>query len=183
MTEHRNTASIDPHFYAVMARIYIDQGAQKADFKRLLDEATAREPDYHQLYFNASRYFQPQWYGSDAEVDEIARYAAARTIRAEGLGMYARIYWFALDCACPIRRSIDWPTMKRAMGDVMTRYPSDWNAINFARMSCHMLDPDEAASWFSRVKGDYRKVWINKDEMRRCESMAQLADGSAVPKN
>jgi hypothetical protein len=179
LSEHRKTASIDPHYYAVMERIYIDQGAEKADFKRLLDEATLREPDYHYLYFSAFRYFRPQWYGSDAEVDEIARYAVTRTTRTEGLGMYARFYWFALDCDCPIRGLVDWPTMKAAMRDVMARYPSDWNAANFARISCHMLDPDEAASWFARVKGDYSEAWSNKDELRSCESMAQLASKSS----
>ena len=178
LTEHRNIASVDPHYYAVMERIYIDQGAEKSDFNQLLDEATSREPDYHYLYFNAYRYFQPQWYGSDAEVDDLARYAAARTARAEGLGLYARFYWFALDCNCAIDRSIDWPTMKKAMRDVMARYPSDWNAANFARISCLMKDPKEAASWFARVEKDYTQAWGDKNEMHRCESVAQSVGSS-----
>ncbi|MFL6756900.1 MAG: hypothetical protein ACJ8EG_04935, partial [Sphingomicrobium sp.] len=173
------TASIDPHYYAVMERIYIDQGAEKSDFKRLLDDATSREPNYHYLYFNAYRYFQPQWYGSDAEVDELARYAAARTTKAEGLGMYARYYWFAIDCHCDINQSIDWPTMKRAMRDVMARYPADWNAANFARIACQMNDPNEAAAWLRNVKGDPGKAWGDRDEMRRCLRMAQASPASA----
>jgi hypothetical protein len=174
LTDHRRIASIDPHYYAVMERIYIDQGAAKADFKHLLEEGTAREPDYHYLYFDAYRYYQPQWYGSDAEIDEIARFAAARTARTEGLGMYARYYWFALDCKCSIRNSVDWPTMKTAMRDVMDRYPSDWNAANFARISCDMRDYEEAGTWLNRVKKDYSDAWTDKIEMRRCESMAQV---------
>jgi hypothetical protein len=173
------TASIDPHYYAVMERIYIDQGAEKSDFKRLLDDATSREPNYHYLYFNAYRYFQPQWYGSDAEVDELARYAAARTTKAEGLGMYARYYWFAIDCHCDIDQSIDWPTMKRAMRDVMARYPADWNAANFARIACRMNDPNEAAAWLRNVKGDPGQAWGDRDEMRRCLRMAQASPASA----
>jgi hypothetical protein len=185
LDEHRKTASIDPHYYTLMERILIDQGADKAEFKRLLDEATAREPDYHYLYFAAFRYFQPQWYGSHAEVDEIARYAAARTADTEGLGMYARFYWFALECGCSIRESIDWPTMKSAMRDVMSRYPSDWNAANFVRISCSMSDPDEAVNWFDRVKGDYTAAWSNQEEMQSCERMVKWAKGrgKAVAEN
>jgi hypothetical protein len=169
LDEHRATASVDPHFYAVMERIYIDQAAGKAEFKRLLDEATAREPDYHYLYYDAYRYFQPQWYGSSAEIDQIARYAAERTSSSEGLGMYARYYWFATDCNCPIEGSIDWPLMKRAMRDVMERYPTNWNAANFARISCTMGDPDEAAIWFARDTGDHSVAWSDYNAMLQCE--------------
>lgn len=173
LTAHRAIASTDPHYYAVMERIYIDQSADKPEFMRLLDEASSHEPDYHYLYFNAYRYFQPQWYGSDAEVDELARYAAARAKGAEGLGVYARFYWFALDCNCAVEGSIDWPTMKLAMRDVMARYPADWNAANFARIACRMNDPREAAAWLARVNGDPSQAWSDKDEMHRCQRMAE----------
>ena len=179
LTDHRAIASADPHYYAVMERIYIDRGAERAEFMRLLDEATSREPDYHQLYFNAYRYFQPQWYGSDAEVDELARYAAARSKRAEGLGLYARFYWYAIDCNCAVEASIDWPTMKLAMRDVMARYPSDWNAANFARIACQMKDPVEASAWLARVSGDPGQAWQDKAEMFRCQSLANDAAGRA----
>jgi hypothetical protein len=172
---HKTIASADPHYYALMARIYIDQGAGKSEFMRLLDEASSQDPDYHYLYFDAYRYFQPQWYGSDAEVDELARYAAARAKRAEGLGMYARFYWFALDCNCAAEGSIDWPTMKLAMRDVMARYPADWNAANFARIACRMNDPKEAAAWLARVNRDPGQAWNDKAEMHRCQQMAEAA--------
>jgi hypothetical protein len=180
LDQNRDIAAVDPHYYAVMARLYIDQGAEKAEFRQLLDEATAREPNYHYLYFDAYRYFQPQWYGSDTEVDDLARYAAARTT-GEGLGIYARYYWYALDCDCgAIAKSIDWQTMKLAMSDVMAHYPSDWNAANFARISCEMRDPQEARRWFGRVKGDHTIAWNNMEEMLRCQSMAQPLERSTA---
>lgn len=175
LTAHRAIASTDPHYYAVMERIYIDQGAERPEFMWLLDEATSREPEYHYIYFEAYRYFQPQWYGSDEEVDEIARYAAAHSKRAEGLGVYARFYWHALNCGCAVEGSIDWPTMKLAMRDVMARYPSDWNAANFARIACQMNDPKEAAAWLARVNGDPGQAWGDKGELNRCQSMVQAA--------
>ena len=66
LNAHRAKAAIDPHYYAVMARIYIDRAADKTKFMQLLDEATAREANYHYLYYEAYRYFQPQWHGSAA---------------------------------------------------------------------------------------------------------------------
>ena len=178
LDEHRATAAVDPHYYAVMSRILIDQGAEKTEFKQLLEEAAAVDPDYHYVYFDAYRYFQPQWYGSDAEVDAFARYSAARA-KSEGLGMYARYYWYALDCDCGgIAQSIDWPKMKQAMRDVIARYPSDWNAANFARISCVMEDPQEARSWLARVKGDYTVAWTKMPELMRCLEMAQPLERS-----
>jgi hypothetical protein len=176
LDEHRVKASIDPHYYAVMARIYIDRGADKAKFKQLLDQATAREANYHYLYYEAYRYFQPQWYGSAAEIEELARYAAARTTSDDRAGMYARFYWFVLDCDCgDMDQSIDWPTMKQSMHDVMARYPSAWNAANFARISCAMNDAEETRTWFASVKGDISVAWRDLNELQQCQSSAPLA--------
>lgn len=175
LSEHQAVASVDPHYYAVMARIYIDRAAENAKFKQLLNEATAREPNYHYLYYEAYRYFQPQWYGSTAEIEELARYAAARTTGNDRPGIYARYYWFMLDCKCgDIDRSLDWPTMKQSMQDVMARYPSAWNAANFARISCVMEDPQETQKWLARVKGDHTVAWRDLNELQRCQATAPL---------
>lgn len=168
-------ASVDPHYYAVMVRIAIDTAAEKATFMQLLDEATAREPNYHYLYYQAYRYFQPQWYGSAAEIEELARYAAARATNDDRPGIYARFYWFVLDCDCgDMEQSIDWPTMKQSMRDVMARFPSAWNAANFARISCVMEDPRETRDWFASVKGDYSVAWRDLNELQRCQGTAPL---------
>lgn len=175
LSERKVQASVDPHYYAVMVRIAIDTAAEKATFQQMLDEATAREPNYHYLYYEAYRYHQPQWFGSAAEIEKLARYAAERTTGHDRPGMYARYYWFVLDCDCgDIDRSIDWPTMKQSMRDVMARYPSAWNAANFARISCVMEDPQETRSWFANVKGDYSVAWRNLNELKQCQSAAAL---------
>ena len=179
LDEHRAMASADPHFFVIMERIFIDQGAEKPEFMRLLDEATAREPDYHYLYFAAYRYFQPQWHGSFAEIDDVARYAAKRGTADERAGMYARYYWYVLDCKCDnLDQSIDWPTMRTSMHALMARYPSDWNAANFARISCVMNDAEEARGWFHRVKGDYSGAWEHLKDLKLCQDLALASDRS-----
>lgn len=175
LSQHRAKASIDPHYYAVMARLYIDRGADKAKFRQMLDEATAREPNYHTLYYEAYRYFQPQWFGSPAEIEELARYAAARATGDDRPGIYARFYWYVVDCDCGgIEKSIDWSTMKQSMRDVMVRYPSSWNAANFARIACAMQDPQETRNWFANVKGDYSVAWPHLKQLQQCQAMAPL---------
>lgn len=175
LSKHQAMASVDPHYYAVMARIFIDRGVKKARFMQMLDEAAAREPNYHTLYFDAYRYFQPQWYGSATEIDELARYAAARMTGNDRPGIYARYYWFVLDCDCDdIDRSADWPTLKQSMRDLTVRYPSAWNAANFARISCVMNDPKETRNWFASVKGDHIVAWPDLSELQRCQRMAPL---------
>jgi hypothetical protein len=172
LDDRKKEASVDPHFYAVMARIGIDQGFDKSDYRALLDEASARAPDYHYAYYEASRYYQPQWFGSLTEIEAMGRYAAERAGEYEQ-GMYARYYRYVFDCRCDfMERSVDWPTMKQSMRAVMARYPTDWNAATFARISCAMKDGEEAGKWFDRVKGDVIDAWANPSEMLQCKTSA-----------
>ena len=90
--------------------------------------------------------------------------------------MYARFYWYVLDCDCgDMDKSIDWATMKQSMRGVMARYPSAWNAANFARISCTMEDPQETRNWFASVKGDYSHAWRDLNELKQCQSSAPLS--------
>ena len=66
------------------------------------------------------------------------------------------------------------------MRAVMARYPSDWNAANFARISCKMNDPQEARSWFARVQGDHSVAWTNIADLMRFQDMAQPLPRSAA---
>ena len=175
LNERKVQASVDPHYYAVMVRIAIDTATEKAAFRQMLDEATVREPNYHYLYYEAYRYFQPQWFGSTAEIEELARYAAARTTGDDRAGIYARYYWFVLDCDCgDMAQSIDWPTMKQSMRGVMARTPSAWNAANFARIACTMEDSQETQAWFAIGRGDYSVAWPSLSQLNQCQKSAPL---------
>lgn len=168
-------ASADPHYYAVMVRLAIDTAADKASFRRLLDEATAREPNYHYLYYEAYRYYQPQWFGSSAEIEQLARYAAARATGKDRAGIYARYYWFVLDCKCgDMEQAVDWSAMKQSMRGLMAHTPSAWNAANFARIACTMDDSAETRAWFASVTGDYSVAWPSLSQLNQCQKSAPL---------
>ena len=166
-------AAIDPEYYAVMEEIYLYQGRGKAEFRRLLDTGVAREPYYYSLYFQALRYYQPQWHGSNEEADALARYAAEHTKQEDGLGAYARVYWYATQCNCGLDHTgIDKLTMRQAMRDVITRHPSDWNAANFAKLACQIGDGNDAAVYLGMIRPDDGSVW---DDQRKWQACVKLA--------
>ena len=149
LEQNRKSASIDPEYYAVKLDVLRAQGASKAAFRQVIDEATAREPGYHRTYFNAVWYYLPQWGGSYAEVDAFARYAAQRSRSAEGSGLYARIFLSLEECDCHVlRQAADWPTFKAAMHDIYDRYPGVSNAQRFALISCEMGDTEEGHHFY-----------------------------------
>lgn len=144
LKKHKTTASIDPEFYAVEVDAARAEGIDRPAFHALLEEAIARERDYHRTYFNAVWYYLPQWNGSYKQVGDFARYAVERTRAIEGSGLYARIFWSLDECGCRIiERAADWNIMRRSMQDVYVRHPNALNAKYFADVSCRMKDINE----------------------------------------
>ena len=66
----RPLQSSDPHWYATMLHVATGEYWPEPKFDALLDEATAREPYYYELYFAALMRKTPNWGGS---LDDVAR--------------------------------------------------------------------------------------------------------------
>ena len=145
-------ASTDPEFYAVKLDVLRGQGVSKTTFHAVVEEATAREPEYHRIYFNAVWFYLPQWGGSYAAVEDFARYAAERTRASEQGGLSARVFWSLEECGCRIiEQAADWSTLKQAMRDVYNRYPVPWNGKYFADLSCRMGDAEEGHYYIKAI--------------------------------
>jgi hypothetical protein len=173
LERHAKIASVDPEFYRTMERIYTAQGRDKIAFQRLLKEGTDREPYYYSLYFSAQQYYLPQWYGSSREIDELARFSVERTKEKDGAGAYARFYWYYTQCGCDIDKSVlDLPLLKSAMHDVISRYPGDWNASNFAKINCEIGEKLEASKYIKMLIKADGQAWENKDQWATCEREA-----------
>lgn len=175
LSSHEDVAAQDPEFYVVMEDIYRAEGRERSEFQRLLDEATANEPYYYEVYSHAYYYNMPQWFGGYPEIEQAARYAVERTRKQDGLGAYARYYWSASgeDCDCWLQ-AIDWPTMKQAMGDVAKRNPEPWNLANFAKIACKMNDSVVAKEYFIALgEDDGSQAWPgDKAGWERCRIFA-----------
>lgn len=177
-TLRRNAAlaSQDPEYYSVMLRIYVLQGRDRAAFDRLLADALASAPSYYGTYFEAYEYVRPQWFGGVADIDVLARKAATHTQDREGQGGYARVYWHVSKCNCRANMAaMDWPKMKAAMADVMQRFPSEWNAANFARIACRQGDVATAAKYLGMTRSDDAAAWTDQIERDQCKAIVAFA--------
>ncbi|WP_343892066.1 hypothetical protein [Sphingomonas oligophenolica] len=171
LRQEEKAASIDPQYYAEMERLYVAQGRSRAEFRHLLDEASARYPYYYNIYFEAQRYFQPHWYGSNADIELLARYAVEKTRARDGKSAYARIYWHSVLCGCTDELAgMDWPVMQTAMADLAERYPVDWTYLKLIQLACLRGEADEARKYFARLTVNDAGAW-SREDWERCRQL------------
>jgi hypothetical protein len=145
----KDMASVDPEFYAVTLDTMRALGADEQTFHATVVEATAREPDYHRIYYSAAWHYLPQWGGSFEAVDKLARYAVERSSADERRSLYARIYWSLEECGCQIvAKHTNRSMMKQSMRDIFDLYPTPWNGNYFAELACQMGDIEEGHRYF-----------------------------------
>jgi hypothetical protein len=158
LERHKTVASVDPWWYQTMVRIARAQGWKRARFDALLDEAFRREPLFYQTYFEAFSYLLPKWGGDRGAIEDFANRAVARTQAEEGMGMYARIYWFAsqreFDTDLFRSSKAMWPKMRAGFEDVISRYPDAWNLNHYAKFACLAGDRATAGTLLARLPGE-----------------------------
>jgi hypothetical protein len=140
LEEAKARGAVDPQWYADM----LDLGQLKhwgpEYFDEVLDEATAKSPDYYTIWFEAVDYLLEQ---PDAaqRIDALAREAVAKTRAREGGSLYARIWWYAAQVrygdALFTSTPIKWEDFDAGIRDVMKRHPDDWNRNSFANFACN----------------------------------------------
>jgi hypothetical protein len=180
LESYREIASKDPHFYVVWAGLAAALGTDEARFLSRMEEGIAREPGYYQLYFAALDAFadesRPERLAKPIEA--FANLAVERTRSKEGLGLYARLYWYASNAFWKERifevSKADWPRLRQGMEDVMARYPDDWNTSHFARLACLKGDLELTASLLARLPAKpLEKVWHSRQEFAHCAALAR----------
>jgi hypothetical protein len=173
LEDNKAVASADPHYYAVLATMAKADGTSTVDLMKLLEEATAREPYYHQTYIDAAGFFMTNWRGQPGDVRRITQYALAKT-RDEDAAIYARIFWNYYGCNCFHRSDLDWNVLKRGMLDLVKQYPDDWTAAHFARIACREGDNRAASAFMARMKApDTGVAWARRDEWQACRLAVQ----------
>lgn len=174
LTKSRKAASTDPEYYSVMTKVYRAKGASQAETMTLVREASDREPYYGRTYFAAALNFLPQWGGSMEEVDQLARFAAAKTRTSDKLGYYVRAYWTLEECGCAdMATDPDWSTLKQSMNDLVERYPAPFNAKYFMDLTCKRGDADDAMPFIrmltpTALSDADRIIWVDG-----CKQMGQ----------
>jgi hypothetical protein len=145
LDESKSYASTNPLWYYQMLTIAVDESWSDSEFEALSREATRRYPDFFIFYFAQVRHLLPKWGGSKERFDIFVQRTVAATRATEGESMYARLYW-SYD-STQVRSNLfdesmaEWPRMRKAFEDLMTRYPaSKWNLNNFASFACRAHD-------------------------------------------
>lgn len=167
-------ASSDPHWYATMLHVATGEYWPEPKFDALLDEATAREPYYYELYFAALMRKTPNWGGSLDDVARLIDHAVELTKPKDGVGFYARGYWYAMDAYLGRKMFRDsqtyWPQIHAGFEDLVKQYPDEWNLNAFARFACISHDTDTTRKAFARLDGRINpKAWDSDDMAAGCE--------------
>lgn len=177
LEKHKSIAAIDPRWYETMLTVAIAEGWDRSEFDYLLNEALIREPLFYQTYFIALEYLLPKWYGGLQEIEIFAQDAVKRTIKQEGRGMYARVYWFASQTQFKndvFHNSLAvWHRMKEGFEDVISRYPDPWNLNNYAKFACLAQDKPKTVELLKRTESFVvPEAWSPRSLREQCTKWA-----------
>lgn len=177
MLDTKKIAARDPHWYVIMADIQKGLNEDTKTFNKIISEGLEMSPNYYQLYFSAISYLAPKWHGDKQQIENFANKAVKRTKSSEGMGMYARIYWFASQVQYDERlfseSMVVWKKMKKGIYDVIKRYPDSWNVQNFAFFSCLAKDKETTRMLFDKISGPMiEKAWKKKTSYDACRKFA-----------
>ena len=177
LEKHKSIAAIDPRWYETMLTIARAQDWDRGDFDNLLREALDREPLFYQTYFAALEYLLPKWHGGIHEIEVFAQDAVRRTMKHEGRGMYARVYWFASQVQFKNDIFGDslavWSRMKSGFEDVVARYPDPWNLNNYAKFACLAQDKPKTMELLKRTESSVvPEAWSPGSLREKCAKWA-----------
>jgi len=178
LREHKDVADADPRWYETMLVIARSENWDLEHFNKLVHEATERHPYFYQIYFSAIDYLTPKWHGSKEQIEAFANFAVEKTAVREGMGMYARVYWYAAQAQYRdhlfTESAVVWDKMKRGIDDVLARYPDQWNINNFAHFACLAWDRRETRELMERVEGaPISQAWDSASQYEQCKTWAR----------
>jgi len=149
LEEAKPTASQDPHWYTMMARISISQGRARGELLRLAEEAVGRFPDYAPTYLAIAETLMSDSKDGNQDLESFAHRMADMTKGTFGMAAYAHIYLHAAEARYGLQlfklTVADWPDLKAGIHDVLKplKY-SPWHQNYFGMMACLAGDKDEA---------------------------------------
>jgi WD40 repeat protein len=164
-----------PGWHAAMFTIALGQGWSDEEYRKLIAEAIASQPDYYDYYFTIARHYLPRWHGKSGEWERVAKELSQRP-ELEGHGIYARMAWANKGYHEDIfaESSIEWTLMREGFKEIMARYPkSRWNLINFCWFACVAGDAHTARELFQQIGDNYlADVWDNRKQFKAAQRWA-----------
>jgi len=166
LMENKQATDKDPVWFHNMLVIAKGESWPLDRFLALVEEGTAKHPYFYEIYFKAIDYLLPKWHGDKEMIEGFASAAVKRTRERDGVGIYARIYWYASQVqygtSLFTNTKVVWNRMSAGIDDVLGRYPDQWNINNFAHFACLARDKDMAAALLARIDGPpIEYAWAN----------------------
>ena len=167
----------DAGWYEYMLEVALAQGWPAEKYDALFFRAVDKYPDYTPFYFSRMNFYNPRWYGSDAEVRRVVEEAVSRTKSQMGETMYARLHWLEMDAQMFKTGRTDWSRMKAGFQQMVKDYPDRWNMNNFAKFSCMAADYGTFVTLLPKLGGPILQAWDNDmSSFARCR-IAALGPG------
>jgi len=180
-------AKNDPGWFAAMLEAGVAQGWPTEQFERVYKEGKLKHPLYLPLYFNASSYFAPRWYGSVSELRAFIDESVAATRSQLGETLYARLNWSLWTRDMFRNGQADWGRMKAGFDRMVTDYPDPWNINNFAKFACMAGDSRTVLALAKKIGArPIEAAWGGSTQYyNQCIAFAQksLPDGPISQRN
>ncbi|HYL69597.1 MAG TPA: DUF4034 domain-containing protein [Candidatus Limnocylindria bacterium] len=167
-----------PHWYEVMQNVALAQGWDKAQARKLFDDATAFEPTYYHFYREYANYLLPKWYGQPGESEAFAEEISNKVGGKEGKFIYFEIATL-VTCQCDSDASnienFSWPKIKEGYAALGELYGySNLKLNRFAHMAFEANDKAAAQQAFSMIGNDWdHSVWRSGRKFEDAKNWAQ----------
>jgi hypothetical protein len=186
LDRYKAIASADPHWYSLMIEVMGLQREPRDAIMKVVDEAVAREPLYHETYFAALRALMPRSRVPMRELLLLADYGVEKTKAFEGEGLYVRLFWIAMsemgDDRILQTMYQNWERVRQGIERVVTDFPAQWNIQQFAFYSCVARDKPTTRSLMDRIRGRrYAAVWQQVEVQQACQEWASSANEPPPP--
>jgi PH (Pleckstrin Homology) domain-containing protein len=132
LDRHPGVARQDPEWDTLRISIARQQGANTNAILEMANHALQRWPCFYPLHNAAVNALLPRWGGSRKAIQTYTKLALEHSRSLEGTQAYARIYYYiartAYDALDELNRMDgDYPTFQRSIGEILEKYPSNFN--------------------------------------------------------
>lgn len=174
-----NPSADCPERYSMLLDYARAMGWDKEQFDALFREAVAFAPGYYDYYAAKTIYLLPRWHGDKGDWQRFADEAVTLTPPAEGMTIYARIFWaaWAYGAFGTIEEAgVPWEKVKQGFIDIERNYPdSSWNLNMFCRFACLAEDKETAGELFKKIGGSpYVEAWDGIANFEKCRRWAGI---------
>jgi hypothetical protein len=167
-----------PYWYEVMQNVALAQGWDKAQARKLLDEAAAFEPNFYHYYREYANYLLPNWYGQPGESEAFAEEISNKVGGKEGKFIYFEIASL-VTCQCDSDASnienFSWPKIKEGYAALGEFYGySNLKLNRFAHMAVEANDKLAAQQAFAKIGNDWdHGVWRSSRKFEEAKNWAE----------